>query len=193
MPHRLIANRRVWGLGALVAATLMGPVMSTRAELPPLIPRDVLFGNPEKVSPKLSPDGKRLAYIAPDEKNVLQVWVQTVGKEDAKPITADKKRGIRQYFWAYDNQTLVYLQDADGDENFHLFGVDLSSGNVRDLTPYQGVKAEVVSVDPSFPETLLVGHECPESATVRRLPAGPEDRRPGAGYGEPRRCDRVGG
>ncbi|MEH2407091.1 hypothetical protein [Nostoc sp.] len=50
--------------------------------LPPLIPREILFGNPEKTSPQLSPDGKYLAYIAPDEKNVLQVWLRTVGQED---------------------------------------------------------------------------------------------------------------
>lgn len=144
------------GWTALVSLALSVP-MTSRAELPPLIPRDVLFGNPERTSPKLSPDGKRMAWIAPDDKNVLQVWVQTVGQEDKKVVTADKKRGIRQYFWAYNNRTLVYLQDADGDENFHLFGVDLDNGTVRDLTAFQGVKAEIVSVDPNFPETLLVG------------------------------------
>ena len=70
--------------------------------MPPLISRDILFGNPERSSPKLSPDGQRLAWIAPDKKNVLQVWVKTAGKDDDKMVTADKKRGIRQYFWAQD-------------------------------------------------------------------------------------------
>ena len=67
--------------------------------------------------------------------------MKTIGKDDDKVVTADPKRGIRQYFWAEDSKMLVYLQDTDGDENFHLFGVDLGSGNVRDLTPFQGVKA----------------------------------------------------
>jgi dipeptidyl aminopeptidase/acylaminoacyl peptidase len=130
--------------------------MSTQAEPPPLIPRDVLFGNPEKMSPKIAPDGKRLAWIAPNKKNVLQVWVRTIGKDDDKIVTADPKRGIRQFFWAQNSKMLIYAQDSDGDENFHLFGVDLASGNVRDLTPIQGVKAQVTAVDPNFPDTILV-------------------------------------
>jgi dipeptidyl aminopeptidase/acylaminoacyl peptidase len=126
------------------------------AQLPPLISRDILFGNPERASPKLSPDGQRLAWVAPDKKNVLQVWVKTVGKDDDKMVTADKKRGIRQYFWAEDNKTLLYQQDNDGDENFHVYGVDLASGNVRDYTPFQGVRAEVADVNPDFPDEILV-------------------------------------
>jgi dipeptidyl aminopeptidase/acylaminoacyl peptidase len=126
------------------------------AQLPPLISRDILFGNPDRASPKLSPDGQRLAWVAPDKKNVLQVWVKTVGKDDDKMVTADKKRGIRQYFWAEDNKTLLYQQDNDGDENFHVYGVDLASGNVRDYTPFQGVRAEVADVNPDFPDEILV-------------------------------------
>ena len=80
------------------------------ADLPPLIPRDVLFGNPERANPQLSPDGKRLAWLAPDKKNVLQVWVKTIGKDDDKMVTADKKRGIRNYAWAPDNKTILYLR-----------------------------------------------------------------------------------
>jgi dipeptidyl aminopeptidase/acylaminoacyl peptidase len=130
--------------------------VSGRADLPPLISRDVLFGNPERTSPALSPDGSRLAWLAPDTNNVLQVWVQTVGKSDQKIVTADKKRGIRQYFWAKDNRTLLYLQDSDGDENFHVYGVDLPSGNVRDFTPFQGVRAMVTDLNPDFPNELLL-------------------------------------
>src|SRR5690349_15690848 len=95
--------------------------------LPPLIPRQILFGNPEKTSPRLSPDGKYLAYIAPDEKNVLQVWLRTVGQEDDQILTAEKKRGIRIFFWTYNVDQLLYMQDADGDENFHLYLVNIHS------------------------------------------------------------------
>jgi len=122
----------------------------------PVISREILFGNPERVSPKLSPDGKKLAWIAPDERNVLQVWVKTIGQEDGKKVTADKKRGIRQYLWAQDDKTLLYLQDADGDENFHVHGVDLASGNVRDLTPFQGVRAEPQNVSQKIRDRILV-------------------------------------
>ncbi len=142
-------------LAAASAAALALPA-ALRAELPPLIPRDVLFGNPEKASPQLSPDGVRLGWLAPDTKNVLQVWVKTVGKDDEKIVTADKKRGIRQFFWAQDNRTLLYVQDNDGDENFHVYGVDLASGNVRDYTPFQGVRAGLLDTNPDFPDEILV-------------------------------------
>src|SRR6266571_7607983 len=139
----------------IVSAYLMA-AGSVLAELPQLIPRDVLFGNPERTSPALSPDGKRLAWLAPDTNNVLQVLVKTVGKDDDKIITADKKRGIRQYLWAENNRTLIYLQDSDGDENFHVYGVDLESGNVRDYSPFQGVRAAVMDANPDFPDELLL-------------------------------------
>ncbi|HEY9875868.1 MAG TPA: S9 family peptidase [Candidatus Obscuribacterales bacterium] len=127
------------------------------AQLPPLIPRDILFGNPERANPQLSPDGKYLAYIAPDENNVLQVWLRTVGQEDDRKLTADKKRGIRVYFWTYNPEQLIYLQDSDGDENFHLYSVNIESNIVRDLTPFQGIKAQPVDLDPKFPDEVLVG------------------------------------
>ncbi len=127
------------------------------AQLPTLIPRNVLFGNPERTSPQLSPDGKYLAYLAPDEKDVLQVWLRTVGQQDDRILTADKKRGILFYFWTFNGDQLIYLQDADGDENFHFYSVNIKSNIVRDLTPFQGVKAELVDCDPNFPDQILVG------------------------------------
>ncbi len=84
----------------------------------------MLFGNPERTAPKISPDGKHLAYLAPDAKNVLQVWVRTIGKPDDQAVTRDEKRGIRQYYWAYDEKHLLYLQDIGGNENFHLFATE---------------------------------------------------------------------
>src|SRR3954466_14248797 len=102
----------------LLSATL-------RAADTPLIPRKVLFGNPVKASPRISPDGKRLAYLAPDKNNVLQVWVQTIGSDDAKQVTDDKNRGIRIHQWTYAPDTLIYLQDNEGDENFHIYAVNV--------------------------------------------------------------------
>lgn len=124
---------------------------------PPLIPREILFGNPERTSPRLSPDGKYLAYIAPDEKNILQVWMRTVGQEDDRQLTHDQKRGIRIFFWTYDGEQLIYLQDSDGDENWHLYLVNIQSNIVRDLTPFQGIQAQPVALDPNFPDRILVG------------------------------------
>lgn len=125
-------------------------------DAPPLIPREVLFGNPEKTSPQIAPDGTRLAYLAPDE-GVLNVWVRTVGSTDDHVVTRDRKRGIRMYFWAFDSQQLLYIQDTDGDENWHVWSVNFTTGIIRDLTPFQGVRAELIAVDHRFPNYILVG------------------------------------
>ena len=129
----------------------------TKTQLPPLIPRSVLFGNPKRARPRLSPDAKYMAYLAPDDKDVLQVWVRTMGESDDKQVTQDQKRGIRAYFWTYKPDQLIYLQDADGDENFHLYAVNLANNVVRDLTPFQGVKAQPIDLDPETPDQVLVG------------------------------------
>ncbi|MDY6940429.1 MAG: S9 family peptidase, partial [Cyanobacteriota bacterium] len=138
---------------------------------PPIIDRQILFGNPQRTSPKLSPDGKYLAYIAPDDKNVLQVWLREIGKEGDRQLTQDPKRGIRLYFWTYDPGTLVYLQDADGDENFHLYAVNIRTDEVRDLTPFPGVKVQPIALDPNFPRDILVGlnRENPQRFDVYRI------------------------
>lgn len=130
--------------------------MPDAQELPPLIPRQILFGNPVKAGPQISPDGKYLTYLAPDEKNVLQVWLRTIGQADDRMLTADKKRGIRSYFWTYQPDQLIYMQDSDGDENFHPLAVNIQTNLVRDLTPFQGVKAEVVALSHRLPNVILV-------------------------------------
>ena len=136
----------------------------------PLVPRQVLFGNPEKVSPRISPDGARLAWIAPDE-GILNVWVAPVGSDDATPVTKDRDRGIRSYFWAHDNRHLLYIQDTGGDENWRLHGVDLETGVDRDLTPFEDVQARVEDTDKRFPDEILVGlnRDNPELHDVYRL------------------------
>jgi dipeptidyl aminopeptidase/acylaminoacyl peptidase len=139
----------------MAVGLLLAHVTATSADLPPLIPRTVLFGNPEKTTPQLSPDGKLFAWIAPDDHDVLQVWVRTVGDKDDRKLTADKKRGIRSYSWTHDGVHLIYSQDAEGDENFHLYSVHIRTGQVRDLTPFQGVRAMLGGLDPNHPNEVL--------------------------------------
>ena len=124
-------------------------------QLPPLIPRAVLFGNPEKAGPQVSPDGKRLAYLAPQD-GVLNVWVRTLGSEDDRVVTEDKKRGIRSFFWRLDSAHVLYMQDADGDENYHLYQTEVATKRTEDLTPFPGVRALPLASDPNFPDLLLV-------------------------------------
>jgi dipeptidyl aminopeptidase/acylaminoacyl peptidase len=123
---------------------------------PDLIPIDVLFGNPERLAPHLSPDGRRLAYLAPDE-GVMNVWVGTLGSDDFVPVTRDRLRGIQLYSWANDNRHVVYLQDSAGDENWRLHTVDLDSGEVTDRTPLDGVQARILGGSERAPDELLVG------------------------------------
>lgn len=122
-----------------------------------LIPRSVLFGNPVKTQGRLSPDGKRLAFIAP-VNGVLNVWVGPVDDlSKAKPVTNDEKRGIRQYFWAHTGNHIVFLQDKGGDENWRVNVVDLDKGATLDLTPEKGVAARIMGVSDRRPELILVG------------------------------------
>jgi dipeptidyl aminopeptidase/acylaminoacyl peptidase len=138
----------------------------------PLVPRQVLFGNPERVSPRISPDGTRLAWVAPDE-GVLNVWVNEVGAplENAHAVTDDRDRGIRSYFWAHDDRHLLYIQDVGGDEDWHLFSVDLLTGETQDVTPFEGVQARVDETDKRFPDTILIGlnKDNPQLHDVYRL------------------------
>ncbi|MCA9101892.1 MAG: S9 family peptidase [Pirellulales bacterium] len=123
----------------------------------PLIPRNVLFGNPDKAAARISPDGKHLSFLAPVD-GVLNVWVGPVDDPDAaKPVTDDKKRGIRSYFWAFTNRHILYLQDVGGDEDWHVYSVDLDTGKTIDLTPLEGVAAQIEEVSHKFPDEILVG------------------------------------
>lgn len=123
-----------------------------------LIPRHLLFGNPEKAAPKISPDGTQLAYLAPDKNNVLNVWVKDLkdSHAPAKMVTHDKKRGIRNYLWQFDNKHVLYAQDLDGDENWHIYQTNIHKKETKDLTPFPGCKAEFITYNPLFPDEILV-------------------------------------
>ena len=121
----------------------------------PLIPREVLFGNPERFSPHISPDAKKIAYIAPKD-GVLNVWVRTLGQNDDYVVTDDRERGIRAFFWAYDNKHLLYVQDKGGDENWHLYRVNLETREVNSLTPFPKVQVQIIDQNKYFPGELLI-------------------------------------
>ncbi|MBI1355509.1 MAG: prolyl oligopeptidase family serine peptidase [Acidobacteria bacterium] len=121
----------------------------------PLIPRETLFGNPERTSPRLSPDARRLAWLAPEE-GTLNVWVRSIGEQDDRAVTHDRSTGIRLFFWAQDADRLLYLQDRDGDENWHLYDIDLKTGAERDLTPFDNTTVGDVITDPNFPDQVFV-------------------------------------
>jgi dipeptidyl aminopeptidase/acylaminoacyl peptidase len=127
-----------------------------------LIPRSVLFGNPERTSPRMSHDGSQLGWIAPRD-GVLNVWVAPIGESDgvdwaaARAVTDDTDRGVRVFGWAWDGRHLLYVQDVGGDENWRLYDVDLVTGERRDLTPFEKIHAQIIGSSKRRPTEVLVG------------------------------------
>lgn len=122
----------------------------------PIIPRKILFGNPDKIGVKLSYDGKYITYIAP-VNNVLNIWLAPSNDlSKASPITNDKSRGIRSYSWSYNNN-ILYSQDQDGDENFRIYHYNIQTKETKLLTPEKGVKAHIFAASHKMPDQMLIG------------------------------------
>lgn len=120
-----------------------------------LIPREVLFGNPERAAVRISPDGSMLAYLAPFE-GILNVWVQPTTGGDARPLTQFRDRPITGLQWAWNGEQLLLTKDQGGDENYHVYTVDLSGVEIRDLTPIDGVQASIHSDSPQHADEIVV-------------------------------------
>jgi dipeptidyl aminopeptidase/acylaminoacyl peptidase len=142
----------------LLPLVLLAPVRRAAAqEEVPLIPRQVLFGNPDRSGVRLSPDGTAISWLAPVD-GVMNLWVApTRDLAAARAVTRDTGRGIAQYSWAYDNRHVVYRQDKGGDENWRIYALDLVTLAVRDLTPLPGAQARIEETSPDFPGEMLVG------------------------------------
>ena len=127
------------------------------AQGPPLIPRAVFDSPAEHDFVTISPDGKWLAYLAPSDQSVANIWVEDLATHEKHMVTHDQHRGIGGYYWAYDSTHLLYPSDENGNEDDHLYSVDLKTNNTRDLTPFLGVRAEQTLLSPAHPDELLVG------------------------------------
>ncbi len=150
-----------WFVSLISVLGVIGLFVATQAHWPEesaaIIPRKTLFGNPEKTNPKLSPDAKWIAYLAPDGNDILNVYVApTNDLAKASRITSDTKRGVRSYFWQFDGSAIVYLQDVDGNEDWHLLQTNINTKLTRDLTPFGGVRADVLAYEPARPNEILV-------------------------------------
>src|SRR3546814_1018987 len=112
-----------------------------------LIPRDAIFGNPSRTQGRISPDGKMLSWLVPSD-GVMNVWVAPASDlSAARVISADKKRGITFHAWAPDSKHVLYQQDTEGNENYHIYAVDVAAGSTRDLTTVkEGVRATIKGV-----------------------------------------------
>src|SRR5947208_10709727 len=140
----------------LIFAAIWLCTFTIYAKLPALIPREVLFGNPERANPQISPDGSQLSWLAPDKNGVLNVWVSAIDRANLHPATNETDYPIHYYRWAADGNHILYLHDNNGDEIDHLFSADLTTSNVRDLTPFRAVRAQNVQTDSQHPKSLLV-------------------------------------
>ena len=131
-----------------------GPATGTPPEL---IPRQVLLGNPSRSNAQLSPDGQRIAYLAPRD-GVMNIWVAPVGAiDEATPVTDERVRPIRSYFWSPDSQQVLFIQDKGGNEDFLLYGVNLESGATRNYTPFEGVLVVLVGASVTIKDEILIG------------------------------------
>lgn len=119
---------------------------------PRLIAVEEFFGNPEFARPLISPDGSRIAYLAPAYGR-RNVWVRGVGEEHDRAVcvTHDSRRGITSFFWTDNPRWLLYLQDTDGNEDWHLYRVDLEAPGepAVDLTP-MAAGSRVLGAEPLY-------------------------------------------
>jgi dipeptidyl aminopeptidase/acylaminoacyl peptidase len=121
-----------------------------------LIPRELFFGNPDRYRILNSLDGKWISYIAP-YNGVLNVWVAPLyNLSAARPVTNDTVRGIQDYFWADTDRHILYIQDKNGDENWTIFSVNVITDERRNLTPMEGVNAQILSTSIKIPEEVLI-------------------------------------
>ena len=172
---------------ALITSSVATSLLAEEKFTTELIPREVLFGNPERADPQISPDGTQLGYLAP-VNGVLNVWIRTLGKDDDRAVTDDKKRGIRNFTWQYDNQHILYVQDVGGDENWRLYQTDIATKQTKDLTPFEKVRVDLVAYDWKTARHGADPGEQARSQAVRCAAGGFEDRQSRHGHGEPWRC-----
>ena len=122
-----------------------------------LVPREVFFGNPSRIQGRVSPDGAKMSFMAPLD-GVLNLWVGPLGDFDgAKPVTRDTESGIDSHQWAANGRNVLYIRDTGGDEDFHIYSVDLESGDTVDLTPFENTRGIFVGASYRYPDEYLLG------------------------------------
>jgi dipeptidyl aminopeptidase/acylaminoacyl peptidase len=123
----------------------------------PLIERRRLFGNPSRAGAHISPDGRWLSWLAPRD-GVMNIWTAPATDPDtAQPVTNERVRPIRAYFWAPDSLQVLFINDQGGDENFKLYGVAPDGGETRTLTPFEKTQTQILKVSRSVPNRILLG------------------------------------
>ena len=123
----------------------------------PLIPREAIYGNPVRAQGRISPDGKWLSWLAPYE-GVMNVFIAPADDMDAvRRMTSATDRPNPQYFWSPLSDSILYVQDKAGDENYLLYQVDLESGEERNLTPFEDTRVQIVGTSNTIRDKMLIG------------------------------------
>ncbi len=113
------------------------------------------FRNPEKTRYQLSPDGTHFSYMAPYERR-QNVFIQKIGEDKALRITGETDRDIAGYFWANDNR-ILFIKDSGGDENFQLYAVNKDGSDAKDLTPFEGVRIQIIDQLEDIDDEVIIG------------------------------------
>ncbi|KGO84375.1 S9 family peptidase [Flavobacterium beibuense] len=103
------------------------------------------FKKPMQSSFKFSPDGKFFSYMEKDDNGKRHVYVKNTATDKVTRVIEEGKDLVRGYGWANNNR-LIYIMDNGGNENFHLFAVNLDGANQKELTPFDGVKVNVLNM-----------------------------------------------
>lgn len=119
------------------------------------IPLEDFFKNPEKSSYQISPDGSFYSFMAPYKKR-MNIFIQKIGDSSATQLTFEEARDIAGYFWP-NNEQIVFLKDEAGDENFHLFGVNIDGSNPIGFTDFEGVRAQIIDDLPDQKDFVVIG------------------------------------
>ncbi|MEO0520783.1 MAG: S9 family peptidase [Cyanobacteria bacterium P01_A01_bin.116] len=134
-----------------------------QSNLSPFIARNQFFGDPDIAGAQLSPDGQFLAFRKPFN-GIINVWVKGINEpiEAAQPVTASIETPIFTYFWSADGRYILYSQDKGGDENFQLYAVEPPrlenpAPAARNLTPAEGVAAQVYGIPKQTPNEIIIG------------------------------------
>ncbi len=144
-------------LGASPRASVADPTPDAPASTErALIPRTYYFGAREFAHPKVSPDGKSLGYLRGDSRGAPQLWVRTIGTTDDRAMTRVRTGGVGWWCWTWDSRKVLWLQDADGSEHAHLWSSTIDGGEIRDLTPFEGVNAIVHAYPAKNPTRVLL-------------------------------------
>jgi dipeptidyl aminopeptidase/acylaminoacyl peptidase len=147
----------------MLLAALLALSVTALAQLPPIIDRELFFGDPEISGAQISPNGHFISFLKPF-KGVRNIWVKERSEpfEKGRPITADTTRPVMAYFWSVDSKYVLYVQDKGGDENYRIYAVDPTAAGdpvppARDLTPLEKVRAMIYDVPRKTPNEILIG------------------------------------